>query len=436
MTGKSSRAATSWGWSLALVLALHLLSTAGAWWITDHGEILAVADRFLATGHLNLHNLGPGWEDWTRIVAARDSTETRFQPLSILLLTPFLAIDRLLGWRDPHSFRFVHLEGHFFVGLGLVLVGRFIARLSGSAAVTALSILLLGLNWPVWMIARRLGPEPVLFALLALFATGGTRSQFWSLILLPWVHASGPLLGLGALLWQAVARGGGNDPPTRISALGLILGCSSLALFWNVPVHGHILMGGYAAFASDRFFDARNPLRGAMAALGPMVAWTLPLWFLAVKGGRRVIFETLALWLPIVAFLSLSSNPEPERRLAPCLSAWVVVILARMRPLRPGAATALGALALASGVVGLSGDFVDTVATPLGVFSGPILFLLHLAFGTGQPLLAGSIALALLSVACIAGSRTLDLLADVASSERPPQSSAPRAVASGEPGPI
>ncbi|MEO8501490.1 MAG: hypothetical protein ABI565_11290 [Vicinamibacteria bacterium] len=431
-----TRSSSGWRGPVVLVTALHLLSTAGAWWITDHGEILAVADRFLNTGHLDLQTLGPGWEDWSRIVTARSSTETRFQPLSILALTPFLALDHLMGWRDPGSFRFVHLEGHFFVGLGLVLVGRFIGRQSGSLAVTALSVVLLGLNWPVWMIARRLGPEPVLFALLAAYATGGARSRFWSQVLLPWVHASGPLLGLGALLWQAVDRRSIKDPLVSLPLVGLILGCSSLALLWNLPVHGHLLMGGYQAFATDRFFDLRNPLVGALEQLGPMVAWTLPLWFLTVKGGRRVILATLALWLPILAFLSFFSTPEPERRLAPGISAWVVIILARMRPLPRRVAIGLAALALTSGVAGLSRDFVDTVETPLGVFSGPILFLLHLAFRTGQPLLAGSIALALLSVACIAGSRTLELLADVASSQDPSDPSAPREVPSGEPGPI
>lgn len=403
----------AWAWPVLFVTFLHLLTTSGAWWITDHGEILAAADHFVTEGRLDLDDLGSQWADWTRIVKARDSASTRFQPLSILLLTPFLVLDRIFGWSDPASFRFVHLQGHVFVTVGLVLAGRAIARLTGSAPITALSILLLGLNWPVWMIARRLGPEPVLFALLAAFATGGARSRFSCALLLPWVHASGPLLGLGAVLSLAAGQRSVTNRAVRGAAAGWILGLASIALLWNLPVHGHLLLGGYGAYASDRFFTLRNPLVGLVAVLAPVVAWTLPLWYVAVRtGGRRGFIETLALWSPAVVFFAVFSNPEPERRLAPLLAAWTIAVMSRAVAIPSRRAFALGALSFASGVIGLSSDFVDTVATPLGVFSGPILMFVRLAFVKAQPGLAAASILLLSSAIVYAGSRTLALILD------------------------
>ena len=72
----------------------------------------------------------------------------------------------------------------------------------------------------------------------------------------------------------------------------------------------------------------------------------------------------------------------------------------------------LAALALFSGVLGLSGDFVDTVRTPLGVFSGPALLFLRLAFEEGRPQLAALLAGTLLLLGLLAGSRTLGLILD------------------------
>lgn len=397
-----------WVWPVLLVTALHLVTTSGAWWITDHGEILAAADHFLSTGRLDLTDLGPAWTDWSRIVAARGNASIRFQPLSILLLTPFLLLDRMSGWRDPAAFKFVHLQGHLFVSLGLMLAGRAIARATRRADLTALSILLLGLNWPVWMIARRLGPEPVLFALLALFAAGGARAKFTSQALLPWVHASGPLLGLGALLAVAVEERRLTGRATRAAGLGWVLGLVSVALLWNLPVHGHLLMGGYGVYAADRFFVLRNPLVGLFPVLAPMVAWTLPLWYLALRAGKGGALETLALWLPIVAFLAVFSNPEPERRLAPLLAAWTLALMTRAEPGPTGVKVALAGLAFASGVIGLSSDFVDTVTTPAGVFSGPRLMVMHQAFVGGQPFLAAAFVLLLGAVIVLSGSRTLE----------------------------
>lgn len=404
-----------WRWALVFVAAIHLLTTAGAWWITDHGEILAVADRFLTTGRLDLRDLGPGWEDWSRIVAHRPSAETRFLPLSILPLVPFLALDRLLSGGDPGAWHAVHLEGHVFVLAGLWMAGRFIARTRGDAA-AALAVFLLGLNWPVWMIARRLGPEPILFALLAAFAASGKRTRFWCLVLLPWVHASGPLLGLGAWAWASRLEPAPRARAAGRAALGWVCGVLSVALLWNLPVHGSPFMGGYARYTSDAFFALSNPLVGTLSFLGAMGIWTLPLWYLAVRAGRETLMETVALWAPPVLFFGLFSQPEPLRRLAPLLGAWVIAVFVRMPAITGRRIHALCALTLASGVIGLTRDFVDVVPTPLGPFSGPRLLWLHLAFVEHRPGLSGALVAGLLALAVVSGFRTLS----VVSVEDPP----------------
>ena len=410
MPPHTSPPSPSWLNALALVLALHLLTTAGTWWITDHGETLASAHQFLWAGRLDLRDLGPGWETWDRITAARRSTASRFPPLTSLSLVPFLLVDHALGWRTPEALRFVHLQGHFFVGLSLLLAGRFIARTSGRASTAALAVMLLGLNWPVWMIARRLGPEPILLALLTAFVTGGKRSRLVSMLLLPWVHASGPLLALGALCWLAMEERGTQDASFRLAALGFVAGSLSVAFLWNLPVHGHVLLGGYSSFQNDPFFSLRNPIVGALGMVLPMIAWNVSLAGLTIRGGTRALTQTIALFLPVIVFFGLFSSPEPERRLAPLILPWGILVMARMFPPSPPVSMGLCATALASGVLGLSRDFVAMVGTPIGVFSGPHLLLLRLAFVEGHPKVAGGWLLLLLTLAFVAGSRALGLI--------------------------
>lgn len=411
MVRKESLPPARWLRSIVLVLALHLLSTAGTWWITDHGEILAVASGFLEHGRLDLDDLGPGWEDWDRIVAARRTADTRFLPLSILSLTPFLLIDHALGLRAPGELVVVHLQGHFFVGLALLVAGRFIAKSAG-ASTAALAVLLLGLNWPVWMIARRLGPEPVLLALVAGFMSGGAVARFFCLALLPWVHASGPLLAVGALVWLVVREGSIGARALRLPAAGCIVGVLSLALLWNLPVHGHLLLGGYDQYASDRFFTPRHPVVGIAGFAGTLLAWTLSLAWLTARGGKRVTIEALALFFPAVVFFGVFSSPEPARRLAPLVAGWVILLMTQVAPLSARAASALGLVSLASGVIGLSRDFVTLVETPVGVYAGPHLLFMRMAFLDGHPwFAAGSVAL-LVGTAVVAARRVFGLLAE------------------------
>jgi hypothetical protein len=131
---------------------------------------------------------------------------------------------------------------------------------------------------------------------------------------------------------------------------------------------------------------------------------------MAIRAGRGRGLETLAMWLPAVAFLSVFSNPEPERRLAPLLAGWAFGLMIRASPVEPGVSLALSGLSLASGVIGLSLDFVDTVATPLGVFSGPVLMFVRLAFVQARPGLAAAGVLLLGLVIVAAGSRTLEAM--------------------------
>jgi hypothetical protein len=399
------------------VLALHLLSTAGTWWITDHGEILAVASRFLEHGRLDLEDLGPGWEDWQRIVAARPNAKTRFLPLSILSLTPFLLIDHALGLQAPGELLVVHLQGHFFVALALLVVGRFVAKSAGDR-MAALAVLLVGLNWPVWMIARRLGPEPVLLFLMAAFVFGGMRSRILCLLILPWLHATGPLLGLCALTWLSVALSTKRIRDLAITSGSWAAGVTSLIVFWNLPVHGRALLGGYGAYATERAFSLRDPLTGLATLTLPLLLWTAPLWLLALRAPRRSLEQILALWLPALCFFALLAHPnllpsaEPERRLATLLAATTMLVMASRNSVSREAAAGLSLAALGSGLIGLSRDFVTLVETPLGVYAGPHLLFIRLAFSDGHPWFAAAGVGLLLTMAIVAARRVFGPLAE------------------------
>lgn len=411
-----SRSWAPWKWALLLILSLHLISTAGTWWITDHGETLAAAHQFVTNGRLDLQGLGPGWEEWSKIAEGRNSTATRFLPLAILSLTPFLMIDHAFGWRDLQELRFVHLQGHFFVGVALLMAGRFVARSTGSASSAALCILLAGLNWPVWMIARRVGPEPILLALTAAFVGGGPRTRMVVLVLLPWTHATGPLIGIGAILWLAVQTGFKARLALAKLSASWAFGVASMALLWNLPVHGHLLLGGYDRFASNRAFDLQNPLIGLVSIMAPLLLWVFPLWWLSFRSSPRTVAQLTALWIPLVGFLALLFHPEllpngdPQRRLAPLVAGSFAICLAQMTFPGRTPSIALCILALISGVFGLASDFVAFTQTPLGVFSGPHLLFLRMAFEEGKPGLAGSAAALLTFTAVFAASKTLRVL--------------------------
>ena len=57
MRAPGSDSVPVWAWPVLLVTALHLLTTSGGWWVTDHGEILAVAD------HIGLDRRGMGRDE-------------------------------------------------------------------------------------------------------------------------------------------------------------------------------------------------------------------------------------------------------------------------------------------------------------------------------------------------------------------------------------
>ena len=402
---RADRTTTRWPWALVCVIGVHLLTTAGTWWITDHGEILVVADRFLTSGRLDLRDLRPAFADWTRITATRSNPETRFLPGSVLSLVPFLAIDRLLGWTEPKQFRFVHLQGHFFVGASLLLAGLAVFRSTRSQPLAALAVFLAGLSWPVWMIARRLGPEPVLLFLVTLFITGGVRIRSLCLFALPWVHASGLILGVGLVSLFAFEEA--KASAWVIPLLALAGGVASVARLWNLPVHGNLIYGGYGAFAGDRFFQLRNPIAGITLQFLTIVVSTLSLWIFGVSRSRLGLGRCLVVALPALLFFGTFSNTEVARRFAPFVAGWVILLMQRAAPLSFAFAMSLAALALGSGVFGLSMDFVSSVPTPWGSFNGPHLLLVSLAFVEHRETIAAVLAAVLLASTMVGAQRAL-----------------------------
>jgi hypothetical protein len=266
------------------------------------------------------------------------------------------------------------------------------------------------------MISRRLGPEPILLALLTWFVTGGTAARVAVLFILPWTHATGPLLGAGALLWLFVDERSLRGVSIRKCLPAFLLGVLTLAFFWNLPTQGHPFLGGYDRFASSRGFDLRNPFVGMASLLAPLALWILPQWWLVLRSSPRAAARIVGLWFPLVVFLGLLPNPEGERRTAPLVVASIAACLAQRGLLAKVPVPGLCLIALVSGLHGLGSDFAAFTQTPLGLFSGPHLLFLKLAFEEGQPWIAGAAIAFLLAAATLAASRTLRLMA---ASERP-----------------
>jgi len=111
-----------------------------------------------------------------------------------------------------------------------------------------------------------------------------------------------------------------------------------------------------------------------------------------------------AIALPL-AIGSLTLNPVPVRRVAPLL-ALVFGLIGGLPVPSPALTASIGLGALASGIVGLSSDFVDVIETPFGIFSGPRLFWLHLL--VERPTVTAWIAfLALCGIAIFSATRVL-----------------------------
>jgi hypothetical protein len=342
----------AWKWSIVLVAALQLVTLAGCWYIEDHVEILFMTRRLLHQGTVTMWRPGEPPNPFLNVVPGQASW-SRFLPVNAFVLLPLLAADEVLGWGDRAQYgRLVHLQGWLFAVATLFWLGRTLRRDSASSAATALAVALTGLSWPMWLISKRVGPEPILALLALLFASADpeTRSGRIARALiaagLPWCHATGAVISFG-LAFFSTAEGLLAPPrtPDRIAAAFRrslpALACSALGIasvmyLWNYRIHGHWLSGGYGHYTgptSGR--ELVNPLAGLLVHLNgfgggaaPLLVPALIAALLARRKGAPVpgLVTAAGLTLLLLAFLSPLSSPEPARRLAVTVPLWGLVL--------------------------------------------------------------------------------------------------------------
>jgi hypothetical protein len=386
--------------ALVLVFAFHLLTTAGIWYNTDHGEMLYISARILDHHTIDLWDPGephPKFLSWR--VTEGQPLPSRFLPTTSFTLLPLLALDRALGLGEPDQFgRLVHLQGHLFVLLSLALLAYALGSLGASPLARAVAVVLTGLSWPVWLVALRLGPEPILVFLVALFLAAevarglgkrwGAAAQGLACFALPWVHATGPVVS--ACLALGVALDHGSDRRRALrealpAAIGCLLGTATFLFFWNHLYEGDWLRGGYARYASEAF-ALQNPIHGFGIGVASL-AWGAPLLLgvgvLALvrapgpgPGRGTALVLTLGLLLLVAPF----ARGEATRRLACVLSPWGLVVGARFDRLRlpAGLAEALMALAFAPGLLGLFREGGGFLETSSGIYFVPYLLWVRL----------------------------------------------------------
>jgi hypothetical protein len=440
---ESSRAhdTPSWRWALLLVASLQLLTTAGTWSLTDHIEYAFVARRLLEHGAFDLAEPGVRRIEALPWLAAPDEgpLRTRLLPATALTLYPFIALDRWLGVDVPRQYgRLIQLQGHLFVLAGLACLGAVLRRSGASHGATAAAIVLTGLVWPVWLIARRLGPEPILFFLVCLFLDGRTwaatgkrapvrPAQLVACALLPWVSPTGPVLGaclVGAGVLQAWLEESSASAERRArvlgaawNALGLAVGVVTVMVVWNRMYHGNWWLGGYAPYYTTLApFGAPQRMDGLLLHFRALARDGGPLLLAALLGvraspGRRAgllalpVTLTLGLTLTFAAF----HQPEPARRLAavwPAFGAAAGLTWDRLR-LPAGLAQALLA---ASGLLGfywLIEHEGRRLPGPGGLFYPNVLWVER--WLNGAPAWQWAPALALLAAGAVAAAMTARL---------------------------
>lgn len=409
-----------WRWALVLVASVHLLSIAGGWQVTDHGEMLHMARRILTRGTLDLRSPGDAPNGFMSAPAAipERPIRSRFVPGTSVTLAPLLLVDEAMGWGNDKQYgRVVHLHGELFGLAGLTLLGWTVRRSGGSPQATALAIVLTGLAWPFWMTSRHVGPEPVLAFLVAGFLAAGARNddpeggrKRWPLaeativVLLPWVHSTGPIISLALVasrfVEELVRDDAGTDrlqgalvsvwPLAAASAAGVL----SVVGLWNHAYHGSWWAGGYAQFMWDRFFRTRNPLVGLWVYGNGFALQALPLLVVAGLGARARwrpltpgLASALCLTAVLVVFFAPFSTDEPARRLAAACPAWGVVVGSVWDRLGWRAPTAQ-LVSAAAGLIGLYwllGEAPGFYFTRWGIFYFPQVLWLRLALA-GAPL--------------------------------------------------
>jgi hypothetical protein len=340
-------------WLLALVVAgsVHLLTTSGNWAILDHGEILYTARHLLHHGTFDLAPAGVPRLKFMPTVAARPGypVRSRFLPIPTLTLVPLLFVDERLGWADDRAFgHVVHLQGHAFVLAGLALLGLAVRRRGGGDSAAAAAVLLGGLAWPVWLVSRRVGPEPVLIFLVCAYmlgeATPSTRGsrilRTAVCLLLPWTHATGPQLSVALILASSlriVSQGGprpGRWRELAPMAAATLVGTATMVYFWNYRLFGNWSRGGYAITDPAQSFGVHGILPGVfehVTALALLMPVTLPLAFVGLwRAGRgaAAAFWPAAVTVTAVLILMFATfySPEPPRRLAVACPAWAGIV--------------------------------------------------------------------------------------------------------------
>ena len=367
-------------WLLALVVAgsVHLLTTSGNWAILDHGEILYTARHLLHHGTFDLAPAGVPRLKFMPTVAARPGypVRSRFLPIPTLTLIPLLFVDERLGWGDDRAFgHVVHLQGHAFVLAGLALLGLAVRRSGGGDSAAAAAVLLGGLAWPVWLVSRRVGPEPVLIFLVCAYmlgeATPSTRGsrivRTAVCLLLPWTHVTGPHMSVALLLASALriaTRAGplqGRWRELVPMAAATFVGSATMVYFWNHLLHGNWLRGGYAITDPAQAFGVHAMLPGVLdhlTALALLMPITLPLallgWRRAGRGAAEAFWPT-AVSVTVVVILVFATffSPEPPRRLAVACPAWAGIVGATWERLRLRTPLAQAAIAL-QGICGFA----------------------------------------------------------------------------------
>ena len=335
------------GSSLALlvVISVHLLTTTGLWLAMDQAEYLFAAERLVRNHTFTLAEAGSGRLARVPWVPVEPSEPVRFRmlPLTPVALAPLVALDLALGFGGPERTGLLaHMLGHLLVFAALAILALTLRVAGASERATAFAVAATGLSWPVWYVSRRGGAEPVLIVLVALFLLGGEvrrrrghgqglTLQCLALLLMPWAHATGPLIGLVLLMGEALH---GVGPQHRralwVLLLALAIGEVSLIGVWNIGYHGNWWGGGYGGYYASRpMLGVRAFLPGLVLHLGSLGLEGPVLLLVAAATlrarrleGHQAIACAALLSLALSAFFATFHQVEPTRRLAAVWPAW------------------------------------------------------------------------------------------------------------------
>jgi hypothetical protein len=196
------------------------------------------------------------------------------------------------------------------------------------------------------MVARDLGSEPILVALVCAFLAAATKSDRLRVGMriavcaaLPWVSPVGYVISLALAaatlvdaFLDARAVGGRVERLAWAPALGLALGVASVALVWNHLYHGEWWLGGYAAY-TPRPFGVLPPAEGlarhlrALTLEGGLVLLLAVAGLLATGAPRRHgLTLPLALTAALLVLFATFHQPEPSRRLVAVWPAFGAIV--------------------------------------------------------------------------------------------------------------